>query len=258
MGMTANAQSPRKGRYKHLDDVGAAAYVTNPDTVKTLVDEVFNFPSYIKLPPGVDAVVKSRLTNAELAHMRGENPGVEEQSIADALNMVADKLSAPIEAKTSQKQIRYLRRHLQLAEPTFMERGIRRPGSQDAINSKMSPAQAAHLIMVLVNQKFGGDPSYLQAPDDWDKNYEQKIKNLYVRPPAQQQGDPQQGFQPAEQTQTPRPSQQTPQQQGSQLIVQPAPPVLMDIFNSVNNSISNMSDTDGLKLLYDVFAKMGL
>jgi len=244
-------QTPvKKGRYKRLDEAGVAAQPNDEPSVRTLLDEVFNFPSYLQVPPGIDIMVKERLLRAELAHRNGHSQGVEEQSIADALNMVADKLGTPAEAKTSAKQIRYLRMHLLLGEPNFMGMGLARPVNiGGSIKSTMSPFQAAHLIMVLVNQKFGGDDSYLVPPDQWDQNFDHKVKSLYI-PESRALGDPQQGFQP--------PAQTTPQPPGPRLIVKPAPSVLVDVLNSVSKGISDMSDADGLKLLHDVFSKMGM
>jgi hypothetical protein len=140
-------------------------------SVRLLADEVFNTPHVFgQMPNIVESVVKERLVNAELAHMRGSHPGVREEAIVRLVNSAADKLGAPDFARTNKNQVRFLRMSMLSSTPHFMGKGMV-DGSElksgEQLDSPLSPLQAAHLIATLVDQKTF-NPEYQVTPEQWD------------------------------------------------------------------------------------------
>src|SRR5205085_3497716 len=129
----------------------------NEASVRALTEDVFNYPhAYGRMPPSIESAVKDRLTQAEIAHLRGTRPGVKEEDVAKVVNMVVDRLHLPEYARTSVKQVRVLRMSLALASPSFMGRGMTEQNVNvgESVSPELSPLQATHLAAVLVDQKF--------------------------------------------------------------------------------------------------------
>ena len=160
-----------------LNNAGFNAKADDDASIHTLVDSVFNYPHvYPHLPTNTEAAVKDRLFRAEKDYLQKRGPGVQEQGVVDAVNMLADKISAPDYAKTSPLQVRFVRMNLALNTPAFMAKGITRPGAKigDSINSEMSPTQAFHLMAVTIDQKFI-NTDFQKTPDEWDQDFRKHL-----------------------------------------------------------------------------------
>src|SRR5271170_1606785 len=89
---------------------------TDPGTVSVLADAVFDYPgSHHLLPSIIQNNMKSRILYAELSGTE-----IQEQTIADTFNTLAQKLNAPSWTLTNQLQVHAIRAGLQMQEPTFM------------------------------------------------------------------------------------------------------------------------------------------
>jgi len=108
--------------------------------------------------------------------------GIREEDIANAVNLLARRFGAPDYAMTNASQVRFLRMHMALTEPTFMGAGMAKPDAKigDSINDTMSPAQALHLIDVLIMQKRL-NPIYQIPVNEWDAN---KAEASFPRRPS--------------------------------------------------------------------------
>lgn len=150
----------------------------DPDSVRALVDEVFNLPrSFPRLPAPAESVVKERLVRAEIRYRHGEKPGVQEQDIVDTLNSLVDELGGPPYLKTTLSRVRVLRVWLALGEPIFMGTKAACPDAHigESINSAMGPMQAVNLIATLIEQKIR-EPNFQVTPEDWEATSLAKVK----------------------------------------------------------------------------------
>lgn len=159
-----------------IDASARAVSSDNEASVRALTDDVFNYPhAYGRLPDSIASIIKDRLTNAEIAHLRGMRSGIKEAEVANVVNMVADRLHLPEYAKTTAKQVRVLRMSLALASPIFMGRGMTEQNVEvgESINPELSPLQATHLAAVMLDQKFL-DPDYQVTASEWEQGFQQK------------------------------------------------------------------------------------
>lgn len=161
-----------------INNAGSNVKAEDDASIHNLVDSVFEYPhTYPHLPPATEATVKDRLFRAEKDYLAKRGPGVQEQSVADAMNLLADKISAPAYAKTRALQVRYMRMNLALSTPSFMGRRVARPDAKigDSINPEMSPTQAFHLLASTIDQKFV-NPDFQKPPDEWDQDFPNLLK----------------------------------------------------------------------------------
>ena len=140
-----------------LDLANCQKKADDETSVKAVVTEaVFSVDTFHgQVPRELEAYVKARLAQAEIAHLKGKAPGVEEQSIVKLVNTMAKKFGLPDYAMTSQAQVRYLRVGLTTYQPEFLRAGMTRPDAkiEDSINTRMSPLQAVYLLSFLVDLK---------------------------------------------------------------------------------------------------------
>jgi hypothetical protein len=172
-------------------DQAAAAFSADPTQVSALADAVFAVShfddvSLRQIPGPARAMLKSRFVAAEEAYWSGQRPGVTEQNIADALNVLATGLSLPEFAQTTQGQVRKLRMQMLSWNPVFLGRGVvhKNPaGGAAPISETMSPLQAFHVALTMIDQKFG-NPIYQLTPAEWEarKSAPQTVKSgIYHR-----------------------------------------------------------------------------
>lgn len=128
---------------------------------------------YPRMPAAVEAVVKDRLSRAETEYRQGRRPGVREQSIADAFNMLAAEFNAPDYFFTSQRQVRFERMQMALSFSKFMEIDE----INESVAPEMSPLQAAYVMKALTELKLVA-PEYQIQPVQWDQSYQQMMANL--------------------------------------------------------------------------------
>jgi hypothetical protein len=206
-----------------------------------LVDEIFNYPhSFGPIPPVMDTIVKERLTQAEMKYKLGLGPGAQESDIVHIANTLADKFQLPEYARTTLHQVEVLRFSYELSSPVFM--GVPSPLQDSEAGRpeppKLSPAQATFLLLTLVDVKLIS-PDYQLAPDEWEKTrYGPMMENLVKYKELKESG------------------QQSKLQTRGALVTFTTPPG--DIRTLVSHPISQMSLTDGLDLVDQAFAAVGI
>jgi hypothetical protein len=164
---TQSYQSPAK----KIDERAKLENPADGNSVRALVDEIFNYPHWIgQIPPVMDSVVKERLTQAEMNYKLGRSRGVDVNGIVRLVNMLADKFQLPDYARTTPHQAEVLCFSLETAMPIFMAlpstSQADKPGRAES--SVMSPAQATQLLLTLIDAKLSS-PDYQLAPDAWEK-----------------------------------------------------------------------------------------
>ncbi|MGO9642296.1 MAG: hypothetical protein ACLP1Y_13455 [Candidatus Acidiferrales bacterium] len=161
--------SPFRSPHKTIEVAAAKESPDDEDSIGNVVDAVLNFPHICRLPDPLEAMIRSRLVSAEISYLRKTGPGVREEDVVDLLNDFADRFGAPEYAKTSLAQVRFIRMKLAIGEPLFMGSGTAVTPSRvgGSVSPVMSPTQAAHLILTLVDQKFMNS-EFQVSPEKWD------------------------------------------------------------------------------------------
>jgi hypothetical protein len=171
------SMQPALTPHSHLDAV-SATFTPNKITaqdVATMTDAVFSLPHFALIqdfPPEVNNIIKRKFASAEEGYWKGQHPGVREQDIVAAVNGVVAELNLPGYAKTTKDQVRHLRVGMLLkTNPRFMGLRVAKvpiPGEKATILDDMSPLQAYHLVLSLIDQKFV-DPFYQVTPEEWER-----------------------------------------------------------------------------------------
>jgi hypothetical protein len=153
-------------------DEAAAKFASDSTKLPALVEAVFSM-SHIaggdlnQLPVPVASLLKNKVTVAEQAYWAGQHSGVTEQNIADALNGLATALVLPDYAQTTARQVRKLRfQHMTEWTPGFLGLGLavhKTDKGATAIPTTMSPLQAFHITLTMIDQKFVS-PEYQRTP----------------------------------------------------------------------------------------------
>lgn len=112
--------------------------------------------------------VRAQLAEMELAFREGSRPPVQEKSLADALNRLAEDLAVPRYTTTTAEQIRIYRMELLPFVPTLAA-SVLPPPPNSVIGSDMSPAGAVFIGLQLLNLK-ATDKSYRIPADQWVKS----------------------------------------------------------------------------------------
>jgi hypothetical protein len=232
-----NTQQQYRGPHKDIDDAASQVKPEDENSIRVLAKAVFDFPhSFPHMDTAVEAVTTDRLVKAEKAYLQKQRSGVQEQTVVDVINGLADKFAVPDYAKTSALQVRYLRMTEALTSPNFMGRGVARPDAKigDSVNPEMSPIQAAHLMLIVIDQKFV-NPDYQIPPAEWDQGYPGLTARL-------------QGFQDAQNSGAPRTSH----------LVARANPKRRELSDIVWKGLSSLSADDGLQLINKTFTTLGI
>ena len=152
------------------------------DTYRALADEIFKASRGFgiltvvhgigptEIPPSIDYVIKDRLSWAEMQYRRGLGKGVKEQSIVNFTNLLVEKFGLPDYARTSQRQVRFMRMFLMTHNPLFMGQSAMRPYMQvgESIKEEMSPLQAVHVLLEVLGHKCF-DENFQLTPEEWDR-----------------------------------------------------------------------------------------
>lgn len=121
------------------------------------------------MPGLMEAILKERFDRAENDYRQRKRPGVEEQGIADAFNILATGLTVPEYAFTSPRQVRFVR--MQIALPPVFSKFMEIEEINESVSHEMSPLQAAYVFKALVELKMVG-PDFQVPPAVWDQTYE--------------------------------------------------------------------------------------
>jgi hypothetical protein len=227
--------------WQKIDERAKLENPTDVNSVRALVDEIFKYPhSFGEIPPVMDTIVKERLTQEEMNYKLGRGPGVEVNGIVRFANMLAEKFQLPDSARTTAHQAEVLRFGLEISMPTFMAL----PSTSDAgkpartDSSVMSPAQATYLLLTLVDAKLWS-PDYQLPPDEWEKTkYGPMMEKLTKYKELKESG------------------QQFKLQTKGVLITSSSQ--TDEMRTALSRAISKMSLTDGLDLVDQAFAAVGI
>lgn len=242
------AQSPPGGGgqmwnpHASVEGKAALAKPDDPNSVRALADELFNFPrSFPRMPGEMEDMAKNRLVQAEILYQQGKKPGIEERDIVSTLNDLADKLGGPAHSKTTLSQVRLIRMSLALSEPKFMGSGLTHSGIAlgESVSSAMSPLQAAHLISTVIDQKFL-NPDFQVSPEEWEDTGRLKVERKLQEHQASE-----------EQART-HPGVPT----GTAILSSHSTDRRRELEDSLTRSISSLSLADSLNLINQAFAKL--
>jgi|ERR1700761_6731334 len=184
-----------------------------------VVTAVFGVSHYLQVPKLVQDLVSHRLVSAEDSYWRGQSPGVQEREPVAAFNSLVIRLNLPTFAETNPDQMRLLRMQVAGRSPTFMARNIAKADMKigDSIESAMSPLQALHLVLCLIDQKFY-NPVFQVTNEEWPQSraqYEASLADM-----------------------------------GTQFSIRAIPPEKpTELRQRLDSALSSMSDADGLELL---------
>jgi|SRR5579863_2687438 len=178
--------------YTQLDQAASVIKIGDDETsTRAFADKIFSMPrTFPRIPAPVEDVLKDRLVRAEMAFRQGHGPGIQEDNIAQFVNSLAHRLNLPDYGRTSTKQLRVLRMSLILTSPSFMGAGVSWSEMKvgESIKPAMSPLQATHLILTLIEQKLI-NPEYQVPPEEWERTFQQSsLERLQTFQKIQQTG----------------------------------------------------------------------
>jgi hypothetical protein len=157
--------------WQKIDERAKLENPADGNSVRALVDEIFKYPhAFGEIPPVMDTIVKERLTLAEMNYRLGRSPGVELNGVVRLVNMLADKFQLPDYARATAHQAEVLCLGLETAMPALMAL----PSTSQAgkavrtDSSVMSPVQATYLLLTLIDAKLLS-PDYQLPPGEWEK-----------------------------------------------------------------------------------------
>jgi hypothetical protein len=195
-----------------LDRRAKEARSGDSEATRALADEIFTstLPDPESQNPIVEDV-KDRLVRAELEYRgKGRQKSIDESNVVRTVNQAVDILKLPDYAKTSPLQVRHLRLSLLPYLPHFIAQedfAGRTTGNLDPhfkISNKVSPLEAAYLVLAVVQQKRN-NPAFEVTPKEfresvharnlaaWRAHRESKNSNLQESPSLRQQAKPTKG-----------------------------------------------------------------
>lgn len=162
--------------FQVIDELAQRSESGDPKAVSDLAEEMF-VPFGWANDPVIKPAVVERLVHAELDHRKGAARTMTEGQVVGAVNALATRFGAPPYAKTSQRQIRYIRVGLMVQMPHFIAVGRMSSGRDvEKMSPEMAPLEAAFVMMTLVHQKIYNE-HYQFEPDEWDRSqYEGRLQ----------------------------------------------------------------------------------
>lgn len=229
-----------KSPWQKIDEVAKLENPSDGNSVQTLIDEILVFPHSFNLNlPVMREIVEQRLVQAEINYKFGRNPGIPEKSVVQIANTLADKFELPDYARVTVHQVEVLRFGMELSMPAFMvpassqnEQAGVYPG-----DSSLSPAQAAHILLVLIDQKMS-NPDYQLTPDEWEETqYQPSMDRLLKYKELRDSGQ----------------LAKTEKRGALVTVVH-----IKDLRTPISNAVAQMSLTDGLDLVNQAFGIAGI
>jgi hypothetical protein len=221
----------------------ARAKLENPsdaNSVRALMDEIFSFPrSFGPIPPEMQELVEQRLVQAEMSYKFGRRPGIQEADLVTLFDKLAEKLSLPDYARTTPHQVEVLRFGMEISMPCFMGPANTKNSSAAASpgSGELSPAQATHVLFVLAEQKMFS-PDYQLAPEEWERTqYKPAMDRLLKYKELRDSGQLEKGV----------------KTEARLSVIQP-----QNLRMILSQRISDMSITDGLDIVEEVFKMEGI
>ena len=229
-----------KSPWQKLNEQAKLENPTDGNSVRALVDEILDFPSsFGRIPPIMREIVEQRLVQAEINYKLGRNPGVPEKSVVQIVNTLADKFGLSGSARTSLHQVEVLRFGMELSTPALMTPASSQKEDAGVYPSTadLSPAQAAHILLVLITQKMM-NPDFQLPPEEWEKTqYQPAMDKMLKYKELRDSGQ-------LGKTVT-----------HGELV---SYPTAYDLRAQIHNAVSKMSLTDGLDLVNQAFEIAGI
>lgn len=181
------------------------------------------------MPEFGEAVLAPRLAAAEENYWRGASTGIRERDLVNALNVLSTRLNLPDYAKTCDSQVRFLRMQMVSVSPIFM--GAKAfPTDAKAISEFLSPLQALHLSLTLLDQKFW-DAKYQVTPSEWQTHMPELER---MTGPGPSDGNVSHSVRPH------------------------ALPKAKELQDHINASLAVLGDYEGLSMLSDLLTRLGI
>jgi hypothetical protein len=219
------------------DLLGAAAMTMTPgdkDSIRAVVEAMFKTWQF-RLPEMMDAAVKQRLIDAQVAYFNGKTQGVTDGAVLDAFNALATAFETPDYGRVSLLQVQFVRGRLADLVPTLFKQ------VNPDLDVPMSPLEALYLMAALIEQKIENE-AYQVPPAEWDRDvYPRAIEQDRARKELQRRiasGEEQPKYEL-------RGRVTAEHKQG-------------DLQWLIQQRILAMSVMDGLKLFNETFARLGI
>jgi hypothetical protein len=176
-------QAERKiSPFERLYVTSVAAQKGESDAIDNLADAILTDFVPLEIPADLRGAVKTRLVRAELNY-RGGGRGITEADIARTINNLVDKFEAPQYAKTSSRQVRYLRLSMMGVFPEFSRQKPettkgRQGNVPTSISPWLSPLEASFLTALMLQQKLLNE-DYQVEPKDWGEHLQRKNLEMW-------------------------------------------------------------------------------
>jgi hypothetical protein len=152
---TQSGDASHPGIYGKIESKARLANSRDRQSVQDLTHEVLASPHIYQLPDAINELLENKVTDAEIRYRDNTGPGVSETQLVDLMNWLGDRFHMPAYTKTTPAQVRTLRMKLAISAPYFM--GSTLSGKEltkgSHVHTNMSPAQALHLLSVMIDQK---------------------------------------------------------------------------------------------------------
>jgi hypothetical protein len=144
-----------EGSWDHVNRAARNVKTNDRKAVQELVDQIF-------LDNGLDnhisasaASIKDRLIAAELDFHKGTHAGVGVEKVAASVNQLAERLNLPAFASTNVSEVKKVRLRMLTLYPALIGRGsaASRDDSKPHFDEKMSPIEAFHVAVTVIQQK---------------------------------------------------------------------------------------------------------
>ena len=157
------------GPYQAIEDAASSMKPGDVQSIRAVVEAIFNVPRFYQVPEIMAAVAKQRLIDAQVAYLKGKTPGTQEASVVDALNTLATKLELPESGMVSPLQVQLVRASFGSLMPVFMHSDSGPEIKLGEPNPPMSPLQTIVTAAGLIDRKIIM-PDYQAPPAEWDRD----------------------------------------------------------------------------------------
>jgi hypothetical protein len=171
IGAGADPQPPKHPsatppNYVGLLERAKAARADNPESVRAVVDAVFDATPFRTVSPSV----RERVTKADLAFRTGHHGGISVEQIASAINSVGALYGIGANSSFGRTSVGQIQRYRRIARAMVPFIGAD-DGHPKAAGGFMSPAEAMYLVTSLLTQQLY-NPDFRTSPDQWCQHYD--------------------------------------------------------------------------------------
>jgi hypothetical protein len=161
--------------FENIDAAALAAAANERHAVTALVDAVFDR----ELPEVLcGASLRRRVAHVERAFRKGRMPPISELQLSGAANTALTEVGAPQWARTSIRQIHFLRTNARAYLPRF----IGTVGSQYKLSHQMAPVESAWVAMSVAKlMTLDVQLDFRDGPDAWVQRMEERMERYRNR-----------------------------------------------------------------------------